>query len=94
MKEKCPCEGCIIVSFCRNKYFIDFRYCKELSKFLGFVWENKSDKPNDSKKHFKNYPKFYKTLKPTKWSFEKWPRGHERRKIDYAVIHVNKPPTK
>ena len=90
MKEKCPCEGCIVITFCRLKYFDEFMYCQEVSKYLGFEGKPDQQFPIKSEKHMKNYPKFYKTLNPVKWKYKNWPFGHERRGKDFQIIKRKK----
>ena len=87
-KMKCPCEGCIVWTFCRQKKFSEFRYCDEISHYLGF--EGKPDQlyPLDIKMHMRNYPKFYKCLKPTQWKYSHWAKGHEHYKKTYMIDSI------
>ena len=86
VKMQCPCENCIVRVLCRRKKFDSFRFCKEISIYLGFEGRENQDLPANIKIHIKNYPKFYKCLKPINWKYKKWPLGHERRRKDYQII--------
>jgi hypothetical protein len=69
--------------YCRQMIFSNLRYCEPVAKFLGF--DDSQKNPTDTKKHFKNFPIFYKTLNPKHWSYSKWKLGHKRRNIDYCI---------
>jgi hypothetical protein len=82
--------------YCRQMISSKLRYCEPVAKFLGF--DDSQKDPTDTKKHFKNFPIFYKTLNPEHWSYSKlkyhieilfleakWKLGHKRRNIDYMI---------
>jgi hypothetical protein len=84
---ECPCEICIVRIFCRQKTFSEFRFCIEVSNYLGVKgnWNRDQKFPIDKKLHMKNFPKFYKVLKPLYWKYKKWPIDHPRSKKDYMI---------
>jgi hypothetical protein len=84
---KCPCEGCIVWIFCRQQRFAQFRFCEDLSNFLGFRGKKDQEYPLNIEMHMTNYPIFYKCLKPIKWRYKHWPKDHKFYKKTYRINH-------
>jgi len=83
-KEECPCKTCLFIFGCRRKKYFQFDYCVSIKKYLGF------EPRKNIRKHYRNFPNFYETLKPIYWSYRKWPKGHSQEKKDYCVNIIHK----
>ena len=80
---KCPCEECLLIACCRHKTFYEIYTCDPLTHYLGI---NTNEKTKDHiKQHIQNFPIFYEILKPSRWTYKKWSKGHLKYKISYEI---------
>ena len=75
MKEKCPCEECLVKPICKERSWDSMKKlfsvnCENLSSFLGYTSDGGSIA--DIEIHKKNFKIFYNILKPKIWRIKHW----------------------